>query len=90
MTTYSKVVWDQIKNTTIQDIQRALKKDGWSEEISSGATIGYRHPTKPVDRNRIVLHLHPKATKGPKLMKGLLDSIGWSESDMVRLKLIKK
>ena len=69
---------------------KALKQDGWVPEAKSGATIGFRHPQKPGDQNRIVLHIHPKATKGPRILKGLLDSIGWSEDDLARLKLIKK
>ena len=33
--------------------------------------------------------MHPKGTKGPKLMKGLLRTIGWSEDDLERLGLVK-
>ena len=90
MSTYPKPVWDQLKNKTIQEIASALERDGWEKEESSGATQGYRHPNRPSNNNRVVLHIHPKATKGPKILKGLLDQIQWSECDLVRLKLIKK
>jgi predicted RNA binding protein YcfA (HicA-like mRNA interferase family) len=40
--------------------------------------------------DRIVVHFHPKKTYGPKLLKNLLSDTGWDESDLVRLKLIKK
>lgn len=29
MTTLSRDAWNQLKNKTIQDIQRALERDGW-------------------------------------------------------------
>ena len=90
MTSFSRDAWNQLKNKTIQDIQRALERDGWKKETRTGATIGYRHPTRPSPYNRVVLHVHPKATKGPKLLKGLLGTIGWTEDDLHRLKLIKR
>ena len=34
--------------------------------------------------------MHPKGAKGPKIIKGLLDTIGWNEDDLVRLGLIKR
>ena len=40
--------------------------------------------------DRIVVHFHPKKTYGPKLLKKLLSDTGWDESDLARLKLIKK
>jgi hypothetical protein len=35
------------------------------------------------------VHYHPKETYGPKLLKGLLEEIGWTEDELKRLKLIK-
>ena len=90
MTNYPRHVWDQLRNKTIQDIAKALEKDGWVREDSRGATIPYRHPERPPDCNRVVLHMHPKATKSPKIMKGLLQRIRWSEDNLVDLKLIKR
>lgn len=89
MTAYPKDVWDQLKNTTIQKLAAALERDGWVKEPTKGATQPYRHPTRPADRNRVVLHIHPKATKSARILKGLLDSIQWSEEDLIRVKLIK-
>ena len=85
MTALPKEVWSQLKNKTIQDIASALRKDGWEQENTRGATLPYRHS----DGRRVVLHMHPNATKGPRILKGLLDDIGWDESDLVRLKLIR-
>ena len=90
MSTYPRAVWNQLKNKTVQDFARALKRDGWTEEIRRGATVGYRHATRDPNHNRVVLHMHPKGAKGPKIIKGLLDTIGWNEDDLVRLGLIKR
>ena len=89
MSVFRKAVWDQLKNKTIQDIARALERDGWIKEISRGATQGYRHPEAKAEHNRVVLHIHPKATKSPRILKGLLDTIGWTEADLIRLGLVK-
>ncbi len=37
----------------------------------------------------MVIHYHPRKTLGPIILKGILDSIGWLEENMKRLKLIK-
>ena len=89
MSTYSKSSWGQLKNKTIQEIAKALEKDGWTKEDAKGATQGYRHPNADSTSNRVVLHMHPKATKSPRILKGLLDTIGWSEAEMQKLGLLK-
>ncbi len=85
---YSKNVWNQLKNTTAQDIQKALTKDGWEPEVTKGAIQAYRKEVNG-NVNRITIHVHPKKTYGAKLLQGLLADIGWDESDLKRLKLIK-
>ncbi len=45
MTAYSKSIWSQLKNKTIQDIAKALEKDGWIREATTGATQGTGTPT---------------------------------------------
>ena len=90
MAAYSQATWGQLKNKTVQDIMRALRKDGWVEEDNPRSTVAFRHPDR-IDpaHNRVVLHVHPKKTMGAKLLKGLLDAIDWSESDLARLGLVK-
>jgi len=84
---FPKQVWDQLKNITADELIKALVKDGWVHDESSGAIQVYRH----VDTGqRVTIHYHPQKTYGPKLLKGLLADIGWSIEDMKRLKLIKK
>lgn len=81
---YSKQVWDQLKNLTADQIVKALRKKGWTKEEGSGAIHVYVGP----NRKRVGVHYHPQKTYGPKLLKALLDDIGWSLSEMKELKLI--
>ena len=88
---YSKNVWNQIKNITVEQLIGALKKDGWEKDNSSGARIPYIKRGKDNKvLNRVVIHYHPKKTYGEGLLKGLLNQIGWSAEDLKRLKLIKR
>ena len=89
MTKFSKNVWNQIKGKTLEDIEKALRRDGWEAEETKGATRPYRHPARPPASNRIVLHYHPKKTYGPKMLKQIISDIGWTEDDLRHLKLIK-
>ena len=82
---YTKNVWDQLKNTTAGEIQKALTKDGWVLDITRGATQAYISS----DGKRVVIHVHPTKTYRPKLLKALIDDTGWNEQDLKRLNLIK-
>ena len=84
MSNYSKQTWDQLKNITIQELQSALLKDGWKPIRSKGARVSYRRDTRVV-----TLHVHPKKTMGPSLLRHLLAQAGWDTADLKRLKLIK-
>ena len=96
MATYTRAVWGQIKGVTLQKLQRAMQRDGWVLETNKGRegkkganTLAYRHPDRPAEKNRIVLHPHPKKTFSPNLLKFLLDELEWDEDDLRRLKLVK-
>ena len=84
---YSKQIWDQLKSLTPKDLIGALQRDNWECVRTQGAIQTFRHP----DRRIVAIHLHKskKYGYGPKLLKGLLANIGWSEKDLRRLKLIK-
>lgn len=87
-----KNVWDQIKNITKDELIRALKRDGWirdqEEKTHRGAILVYIK--KNNDNKRVTIHYHPKETfRDPKLLKNILNIIGWTEEDLRRLKLIK-
>lgn len=82
---FSKQVWDQLKNKTADEIITALKKDGAVLDNSRGSAQVFRYP----DGRMAAIHYHPHKTYGPDLLKELIKDIGWSESDLKRLKLIK-
>ena len=88
----SRSVWDQLKAKTADDLIRALTKDGWVEEDRRGATRGFLKDTRNGNggRQRVVVHYHPGKTYGANLLKALVQSAGWTEADLKRLKLIKK
>lgn len=85
---FSKNTWNQLKNLTANDLIKALGKDGWIKEETKGAVQAFRKEKDGETINRITVHYHPKKTYGAKLLKGLLKDIGWSESDLRKLKLI--
>lgn len=80
-------LWNQIKNITCTELISALERDKWERDGIQGATQVYRNPTTG---GRVVIHYHPRKTySSPKLLKSLINDIGWNESDLRRLKLIK-
>ena len=82
---YPSHVWKQLKNKTCDEIVATLLKDGFTCVKMSGAIRTYLHS----DGRTVTIHYHPQKTYGPKLLKQLLDDIGWTINDMVRLKFIK-
>ncbi len=83
---FPKHIWEQIKNLSADDLAGALEKDGWIRVKTRGAIRIYRHS----DGRRVSIHYHPHMTYGPKLLRALLEDIGWTAADMQRLKLIKR
>ena len=83
-------VWSQLKNRTAKELIRALRRDGWTRETSRrSATLAFHKDEYGKARRRIVIHYHPKKTYGIKLLKSLVSDIGWTESDLKRLRLIR-
>ena len=83
---YNRNAWLQIRSITVEELMRALEKDGYKLDSNSNSKLSYRHS---VTKNRIVIHYHPGKSWGDKFLQGLLDDIGWTEKDLRRLKLIK-
>ena len=90
MSAYSKPIWDQLRNTTNGEFEKALQKDGWAWEEKSGAVQIYRHPDRPEGKNMVPVHSHPGKVIRPGTLKSMLDATGWDEEDLVRVKLIKR
>ncbi len=87
---YSTNVWNQLRNISVEEIISKMLRDGWQEDSgskTSGTRAFIKDGNQPKDR--IVIHYHPRKTYGPKFLQGLLESTGWTEDDMRRLKLIK-
>ncbi len=83
---YSKNVWQQLKNKTADDIISALLKDGFEPDTQLRTERIYRHK----DGRKVSIHYHPSKGYRQGLLKALLDNVGWTEADMIRLKFIKK
>ena len=85
---FSKHVWDQLKATTADELETALKHDGYKlDPASAGAIHAYIKKT-PQGNKRVAIHWHPKKAYGPNLLKGLLSDIGWTEADLFRVGLV--
>ncbi|KAA3629392.1 MAG: addiction module toxin, HicA family [Proteobacteria bacterium] len=82
-------IWNQLNNITAGELVKALEKDGWIREETRGAIQAFRKENDGHTIKRVTVHVHPKKTYGPKLLKELLVEIGWSESQLKKLKLIK-
>jgi len=82
---FPKLIWDQLKNLSADDLIASLSKDGWKPDTAAGSQRIYKHP----DGRRASVHYHAGKTFGPNLLKSLLDDIGWSVKDLRRLKLIR-
>lgn len=63
---------------------RALRKDGWELDSTKGSIHTFHKAG-----NRVQIHFHPGKTFGPNMLKAILADIGWTESEMRALKLIK-
>jgi predicted RNA binding protein YcfA (HicA-like mRNA interferase family) len=84
-----KNVWDQLRSTTSKQIYNALIKDKtWVLVSTKGAQQIFRNK---LDGRNVSIHLHPtdKCGYGPKLIKELIEFIGWTEDELKHYKLIK-
>jgi predicted RNA binding protein YcfA (HicA-like mRNA interferase family) len=79
-------IWAQLKNITADELINALLNDGAVLDDSHGSARVY----KLKSGLKIAIHYHPRKTFGPQLLSDLLETIGWTEQDLKRLKLIKK
>ena len=83
---YSKNTWQQLKGINADDLIRALIKDGFFLDVPVRTERIYRHS----DGRKVSIHYHKGSNCfGRGLLKAMFDDIGWTESDMQRVKLIK-
>ena len=82
---FPKLIWDQLKNLSADDLIAALLKDDWEPDTKAGSQRIFKH----LDGRRASVHYHASKTFGHNLLKSLFADIGWSIKDLRRLKLIK-
>lgn len=88
-------IWNQLKSLTKGELIKALEADGWKEESRSATSGSIRAFLKPKPQGqsgheRVEIHYHKSSdTMGRGLLNDLLDDIGWTEADLIRLKLAK-
>lgn len=85
---FSQHVWNQLKATTADELESALKRDGYKPDPASAGAIHAYIKQTPQGNKRVTIHWHPKKSYGPKLLNGLLSDIGWTEDDLYRVGLI--
>ena len=86
---FSQHVWNQLKATTADELESALKRDGYKPDPASAGAIHTWIKESPQGNNRAAIHWHPKKSYGPKLLKALLSDIGWTEDDdVIRVGLV--
>ena len=77
---------EQLKNASAREWIRALEREGFRARKSKGSHHVYQNR----DGRRVLIVYHKRSdTFGPKTIKQLLDSTGWSETDLRRLRLLK-
>ena len=91
---YPANIWSQLKSLSKGDLISALQRDGWSEaprSHSSGSVRLFLKPNPDGTHRRVAIHFHASNdTMGRALLTGLLEDIGWTVSDLVRLKLVRR
>lgn len=75
----------QLRNTSVQTLMRALERDGFTYRRTRGAGRVYRHS----DGRRVVMHYHHGSDTLPiGTLRNVLEATGWAEGDLRRLDLI--
>ena len=85
----SDEAWRQIKNIRHRELVRALEKDGWERDIKRGARLIYVKLFPNGKVRRVSIHYHPTKTFPPGTLKSMLEDIGWTDEDLIDLRLIK-
>ena len=75
----------QLRNTPVQMLIRALEGDGFTYRRTRGAGRVYRHH----NGRRVVIHYHHGSDTLPiGTLRSVLEATGWMEDDLRRLGLI--
>jgi predicted RNA binding protein YcfA (HicA-like mRNA interferase family) len=75
----------QLRNTAVQALVRALERDGFTYRRARGSGRVYRHP----DGRRTVIHYHRAGDTLPLgTLRSVLAGTHWTEEDLRRLGLL--
>ena len=75
----------QLRNTSVQELIRALERDGFTYRRAKGAGRVYRHP----DGRRTVIHYHHGSDTLPiGTLRSVLRGARWTVEDVRRLGLV--
>jgi len=78
----------KLRNVKIRTLVRALEKDGFELKRKSGSHKTYKHPERGT-RITVSYH-HSGETATPGLLQEVIKAAGWTEADLVRLRLMRK
>lgn len=81
---FPEQIWDQLKGISAAELIKALEHDGWQLRKGRGSRRIYRKGPRVV-----AIHHHARKTFSAKMLQMLLKDIGWNESDLRRLKLVR-
>ena len=83
---YSKEARQQLTGKlTPRGVIGFLKKDNWTHQITRGARQVYIKGDR-----RVTIHVHSKPYDSISLVENILEKqIGWTEDDLIRLKILK-
>ena len=86
---FPRGIMDQLHGKTCKEYIAALVRDGWTDEKKTGAVRCFYKDVGFPERRMVRVHYHPKRHMGKKELFRFLGSVGWSDADLRRLKLIK-
>ena len=78
----------KLRNVTIRNLIKALEKDGFVLKRKSGSHRTYKHPERGT-RITVSYH-HSGETARPGLLNRVIKAAGWTEEDLIRLRLMRK
>jgi len=85
----SDKAWRQIRNIRQRDLVKALEKDGWIRDVKSGARMVFLKKSPDGQTKRVPIHYHPNKNFAPGTLKSMIKDTGWTDVDLIDLKLIK-
>lgn len=66
----------------VEQLIRALERDGWFEVKGKGGHRQFKHPTKP---GKVTVPIHRRRDIEPWLLRKILNRVGISPDEFVRL-----